>query len=183
MNIEKMNQLADFLENLESDRFHISYWVSEKYVDNNNEISHYEGEIIDIDNCGTAGCIAGWALALEKNGKVAVVEDHYDEEEYWKEFCPVCEDYHRNFCPRGYSTIHIENIEKVAAGILGLTQKESRMLFIPDKHSIWHRYAHDYGVEQDSEISVYYSNIKSKHAADMLRRIVSGEIVLGGDDE
>ena len=177
MNREKMHKLALFLEDLDKDRFSIGYWVSQSDVFD-GEVEFTEGETLDINLCGTAGCIAGWAVALENNGKIATMDCYYDEHEESYNFCAHCNECHyENLCPEGYVTVDLGEVEKIARNALGLDAKQAERLFIPDQFSVWEEYAEDYGLEPGN-VSVFHSDIHPKHAADMLYRILNGEVVL-----
>jgi hypothetical protein len=176
MNREKMHKLALFLEDLDSDRFNIGYWVSQSQMWN-SELDFVEGYSLDTNICNTAGCIAGWAVALENNGKISIVE-YLDEDDDGSDYCNACDDYHQiNNCPKGYTLIDLGNIQEIASDILGLDRRQSERLFIPDRFSVWNQYASDYGLEC-SNLYVHYTNIHPKHAADMIYRILNGEVNL-----
>jgi hypothetical protein len=186
MNREKMHKLALFLEDLESSRFNIGYWVSQSlsYDDDESlsygdEIEFTDGEVLDVNLCGTAGCIAGWAVALENNGRIAVMEGYDDDDEYkWHNFCGHCYEKHFDTqCPKGYVTIDIAYVETVARNILGLTTEEARRLFIPDQNSIWEEHAADYDLNNNG-FTNFYPDVHPKHAADMIYRILKGEVKL-----
>lgn len=151
-----MTKLALFLEDLPSERFNIDYWISS--VEN-----EMENDELDLNDCGTAGCIAGWALCLRNNGYVAVIDDYY-------------EDVSDN---DDVDAVMAENIRDEAADWLGLTNFEADKLFYPDSYSVWNRYKDDYGLEtRFGESSTWVKDIHPKHAADMLYRILNGEVEL-----
>jgi len=156
MNVDNMMKLADFLDNIDSDRFNIADWVSEieAYDDG---VEYRFGDILDQNICQTAGCIAGWALALRNGGQLVVV----DEDSY---------DFYNN-----PNAMLLADVKTDAGEWLGLNFEEADQLFIPNAYSIWHEYASDYGLERDSGMN-FYSNIHPKYAADMLRRIATGEV-------
>lgn len=60
MNVERITQLADFIEKLPPKRFEISTWASP--VDDHSKSLKTVGEL--KHNCGTCACIGGWAEAL-----------------------------------------------------------------------------------------------------------------------
>lgn len=161
MKKENMLKLADFLDNLPEFRFDIGYWIAE-YDENLDD--YCNGHIIDLEDCNTAGCIAGWACALMNDNSYEVEFDHYTEEyEY-------------------------QSVEDEAAYFLGLESYEARRLFIPNENSVWAKYAEDYGIvfhdygTKANGIPVKYlrdtRQIHPKYVADMLHRIVSGEVEL-----
>ena len=56
MNHTKMLELANFMENLEAERFNMGYWVSYFDYDEYNLKNVYEeNEVLDINDCNTAG--------------------------------------------------------------------------------------------------------------------------------
>lgn len=157
MNRENILKLALVLEDLTDDRFDISHWVSESS-------SGMENDRLSISDCGTAGCVAGWALAIKHNGVVELYDgcesdrDEYGLEEYSYPYSSVP---HR------------------AAEWLGLPKAFADKIFYPDYQSVWHMYRNDYQLEPSSPTSEFYNNIHPKYAADILHRILNGEF----DDE
>lgn len=148
-----MTKLALFLEDLPSERFNIEYWFSSV----ENEIATDE---LDLNDCGTAGCIAGWALCLRNNGYVAAIDDYYEDES-----------------DDDVDAVMLEHVRDEAADWLGLTFYQADRLFFPDGFSVWSRYKDDYGLENYGD-STWMKNIHPKHAADMLYRILNGEVEL-----
>ena len=82
MNKERMLQLADYIENLPSNKFDMNYWISYK---TKNELGawvlfkgRYELDETFMDplDCGTACCIAGWATAIESNFEPIAIVEH-----------------------------------------------------------------------------------------------------------
>jgi hypothetical protein len=164
MNHTKMLELANFMENLESERFNMGYWVSYFDYDEDDQRNIYqENEVLDIHDCNTAGCIAGWAVALE-NGGLFDIGDQSLQNSYGYDF----------------------GIKGTARNILGLSQSESDRLFLFSSESVWFDYRKDYDLtefyEYRNDENILYAideeEIKPKHVADMLRRIVSGEVKL-----
>ena len=165
MNHTKMLELANFMENLEAERFNMGYWVSYfDYDQDDEQIVYEENEYLDINDCNTAGCIAGWTVALEYGGAFNIDEDiHQDSEDYY------------DFGVKNYARM-----------LLGLKQSEADRLFLFDLRSVWFDYRKDYDLTEyyqylNDENTLYAINeeeIKPKHVADMLRRIVKGDIVL-----
>ena len=163
MNHTKMLELANFMENLEAERFNMGYWVSYFDYDEYNLKNVYEeNEVLDINDCNTAGCIAGWVVALENNGAVDITE--VSDEPYDYDF----------------------GVKNYALMVLGLKESEADRLFLFNLGSVWFDYRKDYDLTEyyqylQDENTLYAINeeeIKPKHVADMLRRIVSGEVVL-----
>ena len=163
MNHTKMLELANFMENLEAERFNMGYWVSYFDYDEYNLKNVYEeNEVLDINDCNTASCIAGWVVALENNGAVDITE--VSDEPYDYDF----------------------GVKNYARMVLGLKESEADRLFLFNLGSVWFDYRKDYDLTEyyqylQDENTLYAINeeeIKPKHVADMLRRIVKGEIVL-----
>ena len=149
-----MTKLALFLEDLPSERFNIEYWFSSVM----NEMATDE---LDLNDCGTAGCIAGWALCLRNNGYVAAIDDYYEDESDHDDV----------------DAVMLENVRDEAADWLGLTNHQADRLFYPDGFSVWRKYKDDYGLESFGD-STWVKDIHPKHAADMLYRILNGEVEL-----
>jgi hypothetical protein len=149
MNRENMTKLALFLEDLPSERFDIGFWVSDV-------VEQIESEHLDLNNCGTAGCIAGWALALKNNGVLNIVDCWVDDD--------ALDD----------NEVRIEDVRKAASNWLGINIATADRLFYTDSHSYWSQYADDYQLEVNN--GGYVEEVHPKHAADMLYRILSGEI-------
>lgn len=164
-----MTELANFMENLESDRFNMGYWVSffdyDEYEKNN---IYQENEVLDINECNTAGCIAGWAVALENNGVLDMTTTTDDLDDYYQ----------------------VDNIKTEARMLLGLSESQADRLFLFGFESLWYDYRKDYDLTEHYDTQNLYhtdesmpyaiseEEIKPKHVADMLRRIISGEIIL-----
>lgn len=97
MNSEKIIALADFLDTLPRYRFNMRNWASrfdndeylrvEKFYNENREKYGNLGEDVfiqsnesffglndslDINVCNTAGCIAGWAIAMDSSGSAII---------------------------------------------------------------------------------------------------------------
>ena len=70
MNKERMILLADLLDSIKPEKFNITYWAS----DYNEYTTDYscQDDIADLSvyNCNTAGCIAGWAVAMKNDLQV-----------------------------------------------------------------------------------------------------------------
>lgn len=156
MNVDNMIKLADFLDNIDSDRFNIADWVSEIEA-YDNEVEYRFGNILDQNICQTAGCIAGWAVCLMNGGQVVVVDE--DSGGFYN----------------NPNAMLLADVRINAGEWLGLNLGEADQLFVPNFYSVWHKYASDYGLEQDKGMN-FYSNIHPKYAADMLRRIATGEV-------
>jgi hypothetical protein len=180
MNREKMHKLALFLEDLDSNRFNLSFWVSKSSLWDNAMV-FTENDYLDMNICQTAGCIAGWTVALENKGKISIVD--FDDDDYEDYLCGGCGEIHDSHsCEEGYAKIAIEDMSNTAAEILGLTRYEAQRLFIPDQYSIWHDYASDYGLKLQEE-TLFYTGIHPKHAADMVYRILNGAVTLDNHNQ
>lgn len=160
VNHENMTKLANFLNGLEDDRLQMGYWVSD--IDEDAETMDLyiqEGELLDVNLCHTAGCIAGWSVCLENGG---VLDVHYGE----------------NFDDENMG-LNAADISRLARVWLGLSYEAAQSLFIPDRYSLWHKHASDLGIEPDVvDASPYYSTINPKAAAKLLFSILNDEIEL-----
>jgi hypothetical protein len=181
MNTQKMLELANLLDNVEPQKFHMSSWFGrlipaiehEYYEDiceffneddlvpyhfSNSEMREFEvEELIKVDNnsvsltCGTTACIAGWAI---------VNEFYQGNTEYYNEYINNGSDPQTEACR-----------------ILGLTSSQAMRLFYCGYESIWSTVANDYNLEFDFQVNETW-DIHPKYAADVLRRVVSGELSL-----
>lgn len=167
MKVEKIKELADFIESIPPKRFNISNWVSEIMGSNND---YYQAsQTLDINVCKTAGCIAGWAMALENGGTVTV--------------------------PKISLPSEAKEIATIGAEILGLEYQKAVRLFYVDEESAWVEYVHVYehlldcygddefewSKESEDDLAGYLSDngvINNKVAAFMLRQVANGEVVL-----
>jgi hypothetical protein len=166
MNKQKMLELADFIENLDRWRFNIGFWASDfskgYYTPTSN---------LDVNICNTAGCIAGWAMAMENGGEVTMSTVVSPEMANYNVFS--------------------------GARILGLTFAQASRLFYVDPDSIWVQYWEMYkhlidieDIEEIEAFSDYHGSIDSeklgdkisnKVAAFMLRQIANGEFYLSNE--
>lgn len=182
MNVERILRLADLIENAPKEQFHMGSWfgeyddikitefknVSDYWCANNehwNEmktndiVSVVKTNIIDQDiptmlKCNTTACIAGWAIVSAFNENVDLVAN--------SEF-----SYNNNPMP----------VPVGAREYLGLDSTQASMLFYCDDNSIWAKVADQYKFDFDcNDIETW--NLNPKHAADVLRRIASGEFKL-----
>ena len=167
INRENMMKLALHLEDIDKSRFNMNYWVS-SYQDEYQE--HMEGERLDINDCGTAGCIAGWAVALANNGKFNAIDaDEYEGLELDDE------------------ELLLGDVRHYAAEWLGLTMSQADQLFYFGEDSVWKRYMDDYdldtyrGLGSLDKNQIVADSIHPKYAADMIYRILSGEDVFVQD--
>ena len=163
MNKVIIRQLAEVLDNLEIQRFNMSYWISsvERAV-TSSDIDWTDEDIndkypvsmlydysyaiagddmeIDIYKCHTAGCLAGWANALVSNLS-CVIQASSD-------------------------IVYNANLA------LGLTEHEGDQLYYNHHNSIWDRYSEQLGLESH----VRLEDIDNKIAAKALQMIADGEI-------
>lgn len=64
MDKERMLKLADHIESLKPKRFHMGFWAA-RDIGTRDEITLIGAdELVGERKCNTAGCIAGWAVAL-----------------------------------------------------------------------------------------------------------------------
>jgi hypothetical protein len=164
MNKVIIRQLADVLDNLEIQRFNMSYWISSVEravtsgdIDWTDEGIHdkysistlyryfypEEGDDMEIDilKCHTAGCLAGWANALVSNLSCVIR-------------LPTDVVYNANCA-------------------LGLSDHEGDQLYYTYHNSIWDRYRDTLGLDGD----FCMEDIDNKIAAKALRLIADGEII------
>ena len=167
MKTEKIEALADFIESIPSKRFNISNWISELMGEN---YSYYNAaETLDIDICNTAGCIAGWTLALDNGGVIKL--------------------------PRVKTPDDAKAIALRGAESLGLSLEQAVRLFYVDEGSIWVEYIDMYeefldcygdddlewSKEDKDQLAGYLADndvINNKVAVFMLRQIAKGEVKL-----
>lgn len=128
MNKEKLLELADFLESIPDERFNLNRFTcsfeDDIWANEHDEViidgRNYESsDFVDLNVCNTAGCIAGWAIALNNNG-------------------------HANI---GFITTaaYADSICLRAGYYLGLNLEEAKQLFyVTGYESVWNRYAYDY---------------------------------------
>lgn len=171
MKTKKIRLLAEFIESIDETRFNIKSWSS-KY---DYEDEYYRpSDVIDLNFCDTAGCIAGWAIALENGGRA--------------EFDP------------GSSPENAMKNCRTGSEILGLTYEQGAKLFFMDENSVWANHFELYFDELAQEHKdafmenyVFYGNddpanidqfldcnnvITNKVAAFMLNKIADGEVTL-----
>lgn len=182
MNTEKILEIASILEKVEPKTFHMSSWfaklvpavemfdaeISNIFDDDElvpQYISYYTTDIdkiIDTKNspdntlalsCGTTACIAGWVIANEyfQGNKEPFI----------------------SYTQRSYDVVAI------ASELLGITTEQGSRLFFCNTDSVWWDCSqdYDYGDKYDPEIPETW-DVHPKIAADLLRRIVKGEVEL-----
>lgn len=177
MNKENMLKVANVLENIKPENFHMSGWYSELIEPDMYDLFDIDPEIVDkyyhgrmmqslsdyhpieenLDletmklSCGTAACIAGWALLVEKSENPNV----FDNE---------------NFI----------SVSTSAKNYLGLDYDQSHQLFYCEYGSIWDKVADEYDISFDPDDSnTWYFH--PKIAADVLRRLAEGNLDFNQD--
>lgn len=175
MNVDKMLQLADFIENLPSkEMFNMDSWFASFSYDQLGDLSY---DYLDPENvppidpkflndCNTAGCIAGWAM---------IMDDYLKEYHHGGKFSDLDEF--------DWPTADI-----VGAEILGITEQEASMLFYTKtSQNLWYRYYKEIGgnfvteyehVLPDGDkvirLVINENAITAKDAAAMLRGLATG---------
>jgi len=83
MNKEKMHLLADLLETIKPVKFNMAYWMShyneesdEYSLNNPDEDDPNDSMNLSAYDCNTAGCIAGWAIAMKNDLQVTNEKIH-----------------------------------------------------------------------------------------------------------
>lgn len=148
MNKERILELAEFLENLPQDQFDMQTWVKDKRSHQGDlYFKQYFTGSFDANNCNTVCCIAGWTVGLF-NGT----------------------GYIETNTTRGVFT---DTIVKEATKLLDLTRSQAVDLFYSNPDSIWDLYANELDLDQDMD-GLYVIN--NKHAAHVLKDIVSGKV-------
>lgn len=186
MNVTKMLEVANIIENASPDKFHMGAWFGQlvpfETTDAYASLDYYEMEELEevgipemsIENistyemldivdselktltCNTTACIAGWTIANEFMN---------------------CENYKSEWLSNPHS---YASIEESAMNLLGITYQEAHRLFYINESSIWVDVAEDYNLPiTDLYINnTELWNIHPKVAADVLRRIALGELEL-----
>ena len=159
---DQLTRLADTLEDLPKNRFSLSHWVSSRAPFTGRSMA----DVLDINICGTAGCLGGWALALDNDGV-------FNTNSY-RDFGKV--SFFNNICD-------------AAAKALDLSVEEGSQLFLYDDNSLWWRYADEIGITRIYDDGDRYDcnevnpeSITKDIAVDMLRKLVSGEYIFGFED-
>jgi Ni,Fe-hydrogenase I large subunit len=160
MNTENMMKLAHYLELVEIDNFNMQHWYGIK----DSTEDDYFTQCLDFKDfihqrqhfCNTTACIAGYASLL-------AYEEASDE---------MKEEINKRL-------IKMVEAQKFAEEWLDLDPEQSYRLFFADKNTVWSEYADDFSIKLDYQGSVMeWSDIHPKDAAEMLRRILSGKVVL-----
>lgn len=166
MNKERMLLLADLLDSLKPVNFNMENWFSTNYGFEYDENEHTQGDIVfgtqpvQVMNgydCNAAACIAGWAVVMKHDFAL----NRPNEETVTGRFV-----YELDNLP-----ILVE-----AADYLGLTRAEAYDLFTYEEFgsSLWDEVAEGFGLDYGFSLS----DITPKMAAEVIRKIVRGELVL-----
>lgn len=147
-NIENLIKVRDFIIS-HGRNFSYSYFFE-------TEKDHKFNSIEDLSNdCGTLGCVCGWAAVLSLNN----VSEVYDTV---LTHSNVSETYHR--------AVYVDLIEEKANAFLGLTDDEGTWLYYP-----WNEFTEEDRACNLNEI--FFSDFFDEHqeAIDRLNHLISGE--------
>ena len=155
-----MIKLAKLIESLPEKKFNMTYWTSEiqGFTHDGNVTYYANNQKIDYYDCTTAGCIAGWAIALKHDLRAEIMEAN--------------------------SVSNVAEIKETACDFLGLTKEEGDNLFLMESRSIWFDHAFkDFDIfHQDNGSGIDPDAITNKMAAEVLRKVISGEVSLENPD-
>ena len=139
MNTERMHLLADLLETIKPVKFNMGYWLShydeveDRYCPNSfDQDDPKDSMSLSVYDCNTAGCIAGWAIAM-KNDLQATNEKIHNIEGQAAEYLGL--DYrqaHNLFYYAGSNTIWEQHLHH-----LGLDENRSNEDQIEPKHAAY----------------------------------------------
>jgi hypothetical protein len=156
MNVERIEKLAELLYSAVPEaNFDMRKWFGRYDVDyyNNTSIKEFESELIPKTTddfipyeCGTACCIAGWALTMANDFKPLDIRNLGGS---WN---------------------------NAAAEYLEINSDQAFYLFYTDRSSIWDDVFFDYEEIQWDEDEDCYVGITPKIASDVLYRIAYGNI-------
>lgn len=153
MNYDRISQVADLIEQVGDNCFDMETYVrGDTYM----VADYFVNDILDdevMPECGTTGCIAGWALSIA-------------EVMYPQVFAPL-------------AMLSGTQIKEEARRFLDLTPNEADQLFFDDS-ALWAAHGRvettEYGVDgEDTLVDVY---VEAEHAVKVLRGLVDGEIDL-----
>jgi hypothetical protein len=160
MNVDNMIKLAELIESLPEKKFNMTYWSSEiqGFTHDGNVTYYANNQKIDYYDCTTAGCIAGWAIALKNNLRADLMVAN--------------------------SADNVAGIKEIACNFLGLTKEEGDNLFLMESSSIWFDHAFvDFDIfHEENGTGIDPDSITNKMAAEVLRKIISGEVSLENPD-
>lgn len=116
MNKEKMHLLADLLETIKPVKFNMTYWMSHyndehaEYSPNNPEAdAPYDTMSLSAYDCNTAGCIAGWAIAMKNDLQVTNEKIHNIEAQAAKYLGLDSSQASKLFYYSGHNTIWVQH--------------------------------------------------------------------------
>lgn len=182
MNKQKMLEIANLLDSVSPNNFHMSTWfgslIPAYQHDSYEEFADYVGfeelvpvtlafnntkgkafdlsqDVVDI-SCNTTACIAGWVVVNE----MRLAKNKISSDSMLDELDNDPSD-----------------IQEFAKHVLDLTYHQCHNLFYCNDTSIWGRVYDEYEFDYDSNIPETWK-IHPKHAADVLRRISNGELML-----
>lgn len=157
MNKENILKLAKFIDKLPSVKFNMEYWSSEiSGSSHHGNVQYYDKtDYIDFYDCKTAGCIAGWAIAMENNLRTEI--------------------------PLPTNSNDVEIIKERACKFLGLTSFEGDRIFFTNDSTVWNDKSYiNFDIRYDNEISD--DLITNKMAAQVLFDIAEERIDLNNLD-
>lgn len=179
MNKEKMLELADLLEKIEPESFHMSTWFGEittfEAYENSQWIDEDIVETYNLQDKNLINSISSYYRVLD--------DTNDPEDKRIKIACgttaciagwTIVNEYYTNSANRiepEYGAYETKAME-----ILGLSAFEAAQLFYCDWGSLWYRYADEYGLSFDTEQPETWGDVHPKHAADILRRLANEEI-------
>ena len=155
MNVDNMTKLADLLDRLPAKKFNMEYWTSEIIGDTHSgNVTYYcNNEYIDYYDCKTAGCIAGWVLALKNDLRAFDVP------------------------------VSIATLKGDACEFLGLTYEQGDKLFLMSEDTVWYDiHFSDFDIFYDDDGKLTADLITNDMAVKVLRNIISGEVDLDNLD-
>lgn len=130
-----MLKLADLLEILPSERFNMDYWFSYVSEDDFGKPAYESSYNVALNDCGTAGCVAGWTMALANDGVYDFEAGRQSQD--------------------GTNWLYFSDMEDMAANYLGLTHFEAQQLFhAGSDYNLWVKYGTELGV--GSKVRKYY---------------------------
>ena len=157
MNVDNMTKLADLLERLPEKKFNMEYWTSEIVGDSHNgNVAYYNHNNGNIDyyDCNTAGCIAGWTIALKNNLRSFDVPIH-----------------------------SVVTLKEEACEFLGLSYEQGDALFLMGEDTVWYDiHFSNFDIFYDDDGKLTADFITNDMAVKVLRNIISGEVDLDNLD-
>lgn len=191
MRKDRILALAALLDQTPEDKFDMRFFFSQKDGDGlqSGSWNEFQGfgmndNLLGWTKCGTAACVAGWAVALAtlqmeanpsdsqfdelKQNNLFPLKCYSSEEDYvkiWREGC-------------GF------NVATAATHYLEIDASVAQGLFYAGPSSFWDVYGDELGIKRidksdDEGLPSFYidwASIKPKHAAKVLRMIANGTI-------